>query len=675
MSANDRVETTSATVFLVCGLGSLGQYCVATLKEFGVTVCAIESVNQPHWDIPELPELLHRLVIGDCRQPKVLEQANIRQCRAVLLVTDQEQVNLEAAFAARSLNPSVRLVVRSAQENLNELLAQQLGNFVAFEPNQLPANAFALAALGGETRGFFALENQMLRVVTVAIGKGHRWSNSRCLHELNTSSRRLLLHEQQAVSGPEGFYQWEPDHRIQPGDTVTYLEISSGSLIPSVSPAPTRANPFWQWITRSMAGRNLQASLNQLWQSIQQNRTQQIALFSALIMFCLFVLGTLLYKMQYPELSLLGAMNVALILCFGGYSDVFGGVEAPPPVPWWLMSFSFGLTLAGTIFVGILYAILTERVLTLRFQFLSRRPPVPRQGHIIVVGMGQLGQRIATLLQSLKQPLVGMGSTTLDSGILPQMPLVEGNFTTSLDLVCLPTARSIVIVTDNEVTNLELGLMAHAANSDINLVIRTLDPLFARSVARLLPYARVLGAYALAAEVFAAAAFGENVLNLFRLGNQTTLVTEYLIEAGDTLQGLLLAEVAYGYGVVPVLHQRADQEVVLMPPDDGRLQAGDRLVVLATTSGLRQVEQGVPFAREWYVRVERVFSDDAAFEGGAAIARISGCEVSRARTLINNLPGTLEMPLYKHQALRLVRELSKLRVQAHLVNNGNRSNS
>jgi hypothetical protein len=67
------------------------------------------------------------------------------------------------------------------------------------------------------------------------------------------------------------------------------------------------------------------------------------------------------------------------------------------------------------------------------------------------------------------------------------------------------------------------------------------------------------------------------------------------------------------------------------------------------------------------VRVEKVLSADAAFEGGAAIARISGCEVSRARTLINNLPSTLEMPLYKHQALRLVRELSKLRVQAHLV--------
>jgi Trk K+ transport system NAD-binding subunit len=637
------------------------------LKEFGVTVHAIDAVSQKHWDIPELPELLDQLVIGDCRQPKILEQANIRHCRAVLLVTDQEKVNLEAAFAARSLNPSVRLVVHSAQENLNELLAEQLGNFVAFEPNQLPANAFALAALDGETRGFFSLENQMLRVVSLKIDRKHPWCNSRQLHELNTSRRRLLFHSPKTASTVEGFYQWEPDARVQAGDIVTYLEISISSTLFSVSSVPPKTNPFWQWIAHSMAGRNLQASLNQLWQSIQQNRTQQVAVFAVLIMLCLFLLGTVLYKIQYPELSLPEAMNVALVLCFGGYSDLFGEMRSDSMVPWWLQMFSFGLTLAGTVFVGILYAILTERVLTLRFQFLSRRPPVPRQGHIVVVGMGKLGRQIATLLQSLKQPLVGIACTNLDTGVLPQMPLVEGNFTTSLDRVYLSTARSILLVTDNEVTNLELGLMAHAANPEINLVIRTLDPLFARSVARLLPYARVLGAYALAAEAFAAVAFGENVLTLFHLENQTTLVTEYHIEADDTLHGLLLTEVAYGYGVIPVLHQRAGQGFTLMPPDDGRLQVGDRLIVLATIDGLRRIEQGAAFAHEWRVRVEKAFSPDAAFDGGGAIARISGCEISQARSLMNNLPNTLDIPLYKHQALRLVRELGKLRVQAHLI--------
>lgn len=46
----DRKHTlkSGAAQFLVCGLGSLGQYCIAKLKEFGVTVSAID-VAQPRF--------------------------------------------------------------------------------------------------------------------------------------------------------------------------------------------------------------------------------------------------------------------------------------------------------------------------------------------------------------------------------------------------------------------------------------------------------------------------------------------------------------------------------------------------------------------------------------------------------------------------------------------------
>lgn len=70
--------------FLICGLGSLGQQCVVALKEFGVSLVAIEEVLPPSWEISAVPNLLDELIIGDCRQDSILEQAKIRQCRAVL---------------------------------------------------------------------------------------------------------------------------------------------------------------------------------------------------------------------------------------------------------------------------------------------------------------------------------------------------------------------------------------------------------------------------------------------------------------------------------------------------------------------------------------------------------------------------------------------------------------
>lgn len=90
----------NADTLLVCGLGNLGQYCVSVLKEFGVQVNAIEAVNPQQWEIPGLPDLIDELIIGDCRQGKILEQAKIRQCRAILIVTSDERVNIAVAFAA-----------------------------------------------------------------------------------------------------------------------------------------------------------------------------------------------------------------------------------------------------------------------------------------------------------------------------------------------------------------------------------------------------------------------------------------------------------------------------------------------------------------------------------------------------------------------------------------------
>ncbi|PLS69124.1 MAG: potassium transporter TrkA, partial [Cyanobacteria bacterium M5B4] len=133
----------AANRFLVCGLGSLGQHCVAALEEFGAQVTAIDQVVPKEWEIPGMKDSLD-LFFGDCRQAKVLEQAGIKECRGILLVTRSEQVNIEAAFIARSLNPHIRLVVRSSKVRLNEILGKHLGNFIAFEPDQLPAAAFAL---------------------------------------------------------------------------------------------------------------------------------------------------------------------------------------------------------------------------------------------------------------------------------------------------------------------------------------------------------------------------------------------------------------------------------------------------------------------------------------------------------------------------------------------------
>jgi len=653
-------------LFLVCGLGSLGQYCVGNLIEFGVPVVGIDTRQPQHWEIPNLPEQLEQLLVGDCRQAEILEKAGIHQCRAVLLVTSDERVNIAAAFVARSLNPNVRLVVRSAQENLNHLLNQELGNFVAYEATQLPAASIAIAALGSDIQSLFMLDQQALQVISTQIEPGHRWCNVRKLHELQTSTRRLLDHHALNQPRTHQFYEWEPDERVQAGDTISYIEIVN--RLPSLAMPETGRSQ--QGLLPNLAKRLHWGDVREKWGDRwkESSQVQRAATVSGLLMAVLLLLCMAFYKLQYPSISVMGALNVAVLLLFGNFDGVYAGLDLINPPSWWLYLFSILIMLAGTLFIGILYALLTERVLAARFQFAKRRPPVPKAGHIVIVGLGRVGQRVAQLLQDLKQSVASLHSSNLAANVLPDMPLVVGSFKDTLKKANIDGAKSILALTDDEVANLELGLMAKALNPNCNLVIRCFDERFTDSVSRLLPDAKVVGIYAQAAEVFVGAAFGENILHLSRLGDRTMLVTEYNIETTDTLCGYLLSEVAYGYGIVPILYQPPENPPKFMPSEDKRLGAGDRLIVLANIDALQRVEQGKMAPRRWLVQVEQLRLSNTQFDGMQAIARISGCDVAIASQLMSHLPGTLACPLYKHQALRLVRALSKIQIRAHLVN-------
>lgn len=681
------------TMFIVCGLGSIGQNCVAVLHQYGARVIAIELNQAIDWELPNLAEFVEAVHVGDCRKASVLESAGIHDCRAILLVTDNERTNTEAAFAARLLNPNVRLVVRSSKQNLNQLLSKNLGSFVAFEPVDLSASAFAFAALGANVPGFFKLEDQWLRVVNREIQQGDRWCDRRQLRDLDTSFRRVLLHTSASSPSSQQFYSSDADATLIAGDTVVYIELLDRLVgySPQLSTSQEQTKPATQQRQSKKASAassqrrrlfgqlrfpildgNIKQKLVEFWQSTAQYQTRRVAIICGLAVSVLWVLGIVLYRLHYPEINLAEAFYAPVILLLGGYGDLFGGVEfsAQSPsaeqMPGWLRLFSLGLTLAGTAFVGVLYALLTEALLTAKFQF-KNRPPIPKQNHVVIIGLGRVGQRIAAILQDLKQPVVGIDSTALESSILPQMPMVVGNISEALTQVNLTQAQTTLVVLGDDMENLEIGLMVHAANPRHELVIRTQDQLFSSNVAQLFPYAQVLCAPALSAEVFAAAAYGENILSLFHLKHQTILVTEYRIEPEDTLNGLLLAEVAYGFGVVPVLHQRSQSSPNLLPSDDVRLETGDRLILLATTQSLQRIERAESTPPTWQVQVSKAPNQDAIFEGANEITRISGCSISTARQIMTSLPALVPVPLYKHQAQRLIRNLQKAQVTAHLM--------
>lgn len=649
--------------FLVCGLGSLGQHCVYSLKEFGVTVVGIELIPPPSWEFSDFPDLLEEIIIGDCRQKSILERAGIDCCRAALIVTSDERINATTALIIRQLNPNIRLVVRSSKDNLNELLSERLGNFIAYEPTQLPANAFALATLGTETLGFLHLDGQKLRIVQRQINPDDGLID-RCLGDLNTPTRRLLAHNtpDEPVSG--GFYQWSPTTILQAGDRIATIETTYQAA------ALTRQTKINYQQKLAVFVRNFPKEFRQFWQLSFQQQIRRVALLSGFITILLVIVGTFLFRLYAPNASFISALSGTAILLLGGYGDVFGGSnpEDLNEIPWWMQIFSLFLTLTGTAFIGVLYALLTETLLASKFQFIPNRPPIPPQDHIVIIGLGRVGREVANLLLEMKQAIVGISlNADFDPTILPKMPLVTGSIEESLKNVNLDKAKSVAIVTDDEILNLEVALTTRKINPQSYLVIRTTGDSLSQQLSQILPQSQILGTYAVAAEAFTGAAFGENIIYLFRWGQKTILVTEYEIEAGDTLNGSSLGDIAYGYRVVPILHQRGREASKLMPEDYLNLRIGDRIVVLATINGLRRVEQGRRTPKSWRVRVEKAFNQNIATEAPTVISRFSNCSLKIASDLMENLPATLPIPLYEQQAIRLVSELKKIQVQAIVI--------
>ncbi len=677
-------EMRLANHFIICGLGSLGQYCFDCLQQFAtpafpVALTAIEMTQPEAWEVQGVADALGaNLIIGDCRQTSVLEQAGIHDCRAILLVTSDEATNVAAAIAARRLNPKVHLVVRSARQNLNHLLQEKLGSFVALNPSELPAPSFALAGLGAETLGLFSINDQQLRILEHQITTDEsQWLGLRANRWSRRNQRLFSIFAPPGQMDPPSphvsflpasesriFHQWRPDHSLQVGDRLVWVE-----LVAPQRPDLTAATSLQAWLRpmlRVFNPRFWQRKLQQAWAWLRAEQRRWLIIRGLGLGLLLWGISTLLLKFNVAGMTWQKAFFSGFILLLGGFGDVFGGLQ-PENIPFWVMAFCLLVTLMALLFILGVLGLVAEQLLQSRFSFFQRRPPVPNASHVILVGFGRLGQQVAEILTTLRQPFVVIAPGS-ESPPPPTMPYLRGDIISNMPAANLSTAKSMILTTDDQMLNLEAALIARDTfQPDLGLVIRTYDQLLSNNLSDLLPRARSLCAYGLAAEAFAAAALGENILGLFRMQERTILVTDYRVEMGDTLLGLGLAEVAYGYGVVPIYYEKQSHAIAgerkeqFLPTDDMILAVGDRLVVLASIQGLQRIEQGklIP-PRLWRLWAQPPISPELGLDAGNILTNISGCSLTQAREFIQSLPGTLELKLYDHQAYRLGQQLSHL---------------
>jgi Trk K+ transport system NAD-binding subunit len=148
---------------IVCGLGHVGSRVVDSLLNAGSEVVGVDHnpdnplVNRVRaQDVPVL--------IGDIRNADLLVKAGIKKAKAVIIATNNDMANLEAALQCRELNPEVRIVVRMFDAELARRVKGVFDIDEAFSTSSLAAPIFAGAALDVEVDRTFQVGDDVLSV-------------------------------------------------------------------------------------------------------------------------------------------------------------------------------------------------------------------------------------------------------------------------------------------------------------------------------------------------------------------------------------------------------------------------------------------------------------------------------------------------------------------------------
>ncbi len=605
-------------------------------------------------------------IVGDIQESKILEKANVKECRAILIVTDDETVNRKIACEVNKLNPQARIIVRSSKNNLPEKRKLNRKNVVICDATELPAQVFATRALADENRGFFKLEDEWLGIFKVKIKPQHKW-RGRQLHQINTKDCRILSHIPANKQLPTLFHQWKPNLILQSNDEVAYIEVNH-KLVHWYGDSDALSfqqenKGFIQKIIDSVYRKKRGKKAIALKEWIKHQINQPIIRMVFTTWLVLFVVGVAIQTIGFG-LPPWKALYSSAVMLLGGYDDVYLEENDTKILQ---RSINFIYMLSGVLLMGVLQAWLTQWVLNERFQQLF---VYPKRNHTVVIGLSSLGEKVAAFLQKWQQPVFGLNDKKLKRNILPQGQLLIGDLIDNLQNSNLANAKSAVVVTDNEDYNIDIGLKAYKINPNCNLIIRTFDHRKTNEVKEYLPFAKVINDYELAAEAFVSTAFSKHIRNLVRFNEQTILVAEYFIKQEDTLNGCFLFEIAYGYGVVPILYQTYKQvRPKIMPSywDKSPLEPGDRIVILANFDSLQKIEIGDRLLPDCKLRIKQAPLQDAIVKATSTIAFICGCSPEMVRKLMYNLPGTLDCPIYRHQGQLLLRKLRKLGVDALLV--------
>ena len=182
--------------------------------------------------------------------------------------------------------------------------------------------------------------------------------------------------------------------------------------------------------------------------------------------------------------------------------------------PSWYEAFATATMLLAVVLLGVSSAGLVNRLLSRRLTTIVGRRALPRSGHVIVVGLGQVGFRMCLEMRRLGVPPVAIeqdpDAPQVHLAKAAGIPVVIGSGVDRglLEGLRLTRAHAVAAVTSDDLVNIAVSVAALAIGPHVRIVLRAGDDDAVTETRALFPIGEVRDVNRIGAETFAAIVLG-----------------------------------------------------------------------------------------------------------------------------------------------------------------------
>jgi Trk K+ transport system NAD-binding subunit len=213
--------------------------------------------------------------------------------------------------------------------------------------------------------------------------------------------------------------------------------------------------------------------------------------------------------------------------------------------------------------------------------------------HIILVGLGHLGFRVASQLHDMEQEVVAIElspsaelvahTRKLDIPVLPG----DGTKEDLLEAAGVDRARAIILCTQNDSLNLQMAVKARGMNPRIHVVIRIFDDDFAAALQKQFGF-NAISATGIASPVFAATAAGANITPPIIVEGNPLCFGTVEFEPCSAANGKTFDDLEQIYHISVVMLRRKDS-LEWHPSSYEKVLEGDVVGVLGNPDRINQI--------------------------------------------------------------------------------------